>query len=642
MAQATAEVFEFPAGGIADFYMEDHEIEALEREEAKQEFGSSGIATFEPIAKRMASYGRFGDDTVAHVETGELVVPKALIDDNPRLRDSIFSHLRELGIEDPERYVVGSGVNSINPETGMPEFFNPFKAIKKVFRGVKKAASKIAKGVKKTVKKVAKVIKKVAPVVLPIALSFTPLGAIYGAALGSGIGTLIQGGSLKDALKSAAIAGASGAVFKGLGNKFSGKGTFMEGVAKEAANPVARLSETATNFAKGDLFGSFSGVPKDPSLAAEQAAADTAVGTADKAALTAEQAAADATNLQGQYAQGAGTTATDAGTALQTVPPGSDDFIRDPKIYEALTGKLPTSQNLSVGDFGPGSGPTFGADAALAESSRSLGQADSLLGADAALAESSQLLGAPPSPPPTMLERLQSAGETAGDYLFRGGESKAAIDAAASTARQDAIKKSIADSVAGGLSAKDPAVVAKALKAGEAAAAAAGPGLLATFGPTAALAGAGLYAAGAFTPQEPEDAATLEELQAAMGPTGEQLLAQDPDRYGNLQGGIKFVAGPAPTTDYTQGIPNNVFLNPFIRPVQPAAKGGEIFPRRVGGIMPDEGTPGKDSVRAMLMPGEFVMTTKAVKGLGDGDNNKGINRMYDMMRSLEAKGKAMA
>jgi hypothetical protein len=44
----------------------------------------------------------------------------------------------------------------------------------------------------------------------------------------------------------------------------------------------------------------------------------------------------------------------------------------------------------------------------------------------------------------------------------------------------------------------------------------------------------------------------------------------------------------------------------------------------------------------MLMPGEFVMTTNAVKGLGDGDNNKGISRMYDMMRGLEAKGKAMA
>ena len=170
----------------------------------------------------------------------------------------------------------------------------------------------------------------------------------------------------------------------------------------------------------------------------------------------------------------------------------------------------------------------------------------------------------------------------------------------------------------------------------------AGPGLTRTFLPGAAVGAAGLYAAGGFDRQEPEDEPTLAELQAAMGPTGEQLLAQDPDRYGNLQGGIDFVAGPAPTTDYTQGIPNNMFLNPFIRPVQPAAKGGEIFPRRVGGIMPNEGTPGKDSVRAMLMPGEFVMTTNAVKGLGDGDNNKGINRMYDMMRSLEAKGKAMA
>ena len=58
--------------------------------------------------------------------------------------------------------------------------------------------------------------------------------------------------------------------------------------------------------------------------------------------------------------------------------------------------------------------------------------------------------------------------------------------------------------------------------------------------------------------------------------------------------------------------------------------------------MPNEGTPGKDSVRAMLMPGEFVMTTDAVKGMGDGNNEKGINRMYDMMRNLESRGKAMA
>ena len=72
------------------------------------------------------------------------------------------------------------------------------------------------------------------------------------------------------------------------------------------------------------------------------------------------------------------------------------------------------------------------------------------------------------------------------------------------------------------------------------------------------------------------------------------------------------------------------------------AEGGEIFPRRTGGIMPDEGVPNEDSVRAMLMPGEFVMTTDAVKGLGNGDNDQGIRKMYDMMRGLEARGRAMA
>ena len=87
-------------------------------------------------------------------------------------------------------------------------------------------------------------------------------------------------------------------------------------------------------------------------------------------------------------------------------------------------------------------------------------------------------------------------------------------------------------------------------------------------------------------------------------------------------------------------------VNPFRRPSYGlpvlAAEGGEIFPRRVGGIMPDEGVPGKDSVRAMLMPGEFVMTTDAVRGLGNGNNDQGIRNMYDMMRGLEAKGRAMA
>jgi hypothetical protein len=55
--------------------------------------------------------------------------------------------------------------------------------------------------------------------------------------------------------------------------------------------------------------------------------------------------------------------------------------------------------------------------------------------------------------------------------------------------------------------------------------------------------------------------------------------------------------------------------------------------------MPDEGIPGKDSVRAMLMPGEFVMTTDAVKGMGDGNLRRGIQNMYGVMANLERKGR---
>ena len=80
----TAEKFEeliVPEGGIADFVGTEEEVEAMEAEDAKKEFGEAGIAEFSDVAKRMAGYGRFGDDTLAHVETGELIIPLALIED---------------------------------------------------------------------------------------------------------------------------------------------------------------------------------------------------------------------------------------------------------------------------------------------------------------------------------------------------------------------------------------------------------------------------------------------------------------------------------------------------------------------------------------------------------------------------------
>ena len=61
------------------------------------------------------------------------------------------------------------------------------------------------------------------------------------------------------------------------------------------------------------------------------------------------------------------------------------------------------------------------------------------------------------------------------------------------------------------------------------------------------------------------------------------------------------------------------------------------FPRRNGGIDPSEGSGKKDDVPAMLMAGEFVLTKDAVRGLGDGNQRKGIQRAYNMMDNLEAR-----
>jgi len=558
MAQATAEVFEFPAGGIADFYMEDHEIEALEREEAAQEFGSSGIATFEPIATRMASYGRYGDDTVAHVETGELIVPKALIDDNPKLRDSIFSHLRELGVEDPERYVVGSGANSINPDTGMPEFF-----LKKIFKGVKKAGSKLVKGVSKALKGVTSIIKKAAPVIIPFALNaaFPGLGAIYSGALGAGIGTLVQGGSIKDAFKNALIGGAIGGATAGvqgaMGAKAAGKtisqGAFDE-IAKQAS--FSNLQTAGQQLATGQ-FGQagLDAVQMSPDAFAEYSP-DKLVGEVAKEATTVPA------------------TTTDAAVGMSKPPL-----------------------------------PSMSGDPAA------LGLPDPAVGTYNQLATTQPVGGVNLSGEPTgFIDTLKGYGETAMDY---GG--KAMDFLTGGTPADTDIYKLAGEKMA---AAKQAGLTLSSDAAIKSATAELTPGIIRTFGPTAALAGAGLYAAGGL--DQGDDGPSDEELMAQLGPTGYELYKANEAKYG--------VAGSTPMLSQGQ----------YSVPTLFKADGGGVFPRRVGGIMPDEGTPGKDSVKAMLMPGEFVMTTNAVKGLGDGDNEKGINRMYDMMRGLEAKGKAMA
>lgn len=67
-----------------------------------------------------AEYGREGDDTIAHVSTGERVIPPGVLGKD--LSKKIDNKMEAMGL-DPDRYIVGSEKNSINPATGQPEFF---------------------------------------------------------------------------------------------------------------------------------------------------------------------------------------------------------------------------------------------------------------------------------------------------------------------------------------------------------------------------------------------------------------------------------------------------------------------------------------------------------------------------------------
>jgi len=155
-----------------------------------------------------------------------------------------------------------------------------------------------------------------------------------------------------------------------------------------------------------------------------------------------------------------------------------------------------------------------------------------------------------------------------------------------------------------------------------------GPSMIRAFGPAAALGTAGAAAAGFFSApkEEPEE----ERLGV------EEYYEQDEDRYGLSTFNPKNRSIPG----FNFSAPR-LAQGPFVT-VSPYEDGGQVFPRRNGGIMPNEGIPNQDSVRAMLMPGEFVMTTDAVRGLGGGSLNNGINNMYDMMRNLESRGRAFA
>jgi hypothetical protein len=160
-----------------------------------QNFARGGIAE---AARLVASQGRNGDTMLAHITPAEMRLLKSR-----------------------------GGSGTINPVTGLPEFWNPFKAIGKLVTGVGKAVVNTVKNVVGAVKSVLK--SPIGRIVATIGLSmmlgpavmsvFPSLGAATAAGtmgltaagsavvggLSSGLVAAAAGDNLKDVLRSAAL-----------------------------------------------------------------------------------------------------------------------------------------------------------------------------------------------------------------------------------------------------------------------------------------------------------------------------------------------------------------------------------------------------------------------------------------------------
>lgn len=603
-----------------------------------QGFAKGGIAE---AAQLVAGRGRYGDTMLAHITPEEA-----------RL-------LRSRG---------GSG--TINPETGLPEFFKKFfKKVAKV-SGLASVVKAVNKAVKPVVKKVlASPIGRMA-----VTIGLTMVGVPPPVA--SALVTKAAGGSWKDAFKAAAVSYLAGPSSP-LANTIGRATPFLNSLSQTNPALVAGIRSGLTSTGASLLTGSSlkeavtAGVTSGLATGIQASRASAAFDRASEAtaadALDAGKATPESSLLPGQAAPEANliarplTPADAFGTvtapAAAGTAPVSGGYGLGPDAYSlapptpsaAPYGLQPSAFDLSSGMADSGFGvraPTMapaGAPAAPASQFAEFLPSTAQPGAG----------GSPPVDDRSMYQKAK-------DFMFPSKPTDAQISAEADK---------IYDTYGGKMSYGD--AIKRATDSLT-------PGIIAQYGPSVA-AGLGVMAlTGGFKPKEAEQLPMAERISQ---PIEVPLSLQKPmqnlpgviyDDQGNIIGSQPFNPATSATRDMrptevnTPGImslplpPNympppsspTMGMGPVQQPFntssmytnlrQPQrynaggiagfARGG--YPRRIGQIA-GPGTETSDDIPAMLSDGEFVMTARAVRGAGNGSRREGAKKMYAMMHQLE-------
>jgi hypothetical protein len=536
----------FDAGLFAALNIALDELRGPESMLPPQGFAKGGIASLNPMAREMAEAGRYGDTMLAHISPVEAQI------------------LRRYG---------GSG--TINPMTGMPEFF-----LKKMFKKLGKAVKKFANTT------IGKIVIGTALFMVAGPAAAAMLGASAGGAAAAGISgfvsgagtSLLAGGNLKDSLKAGAIGGITAGVSKGVMNRM---GTPAAAAAPEIAQQPLRPLDLSVP--RGDAL------PLQ-SISPTQAAVNIPPGGIGSLPVATGPTADSFTprlTLQDTLAQASRVTAP--------IQPSASSGIGFPRTT-AAPGTLSSGTTVDLG----------------------------------ALDRASPTLKTPGFTPRA---EVAATGGSAPRNLLQQGIDKLSpgrFDAAAQKAGEKAFKDTFAqyggDRLVQGTDAFATAIT-KANEAKAAAIASNTPGVFRQYAPLAAT-GLGIMAlAGGFDEEEIAPPEGFEDM-GGIG-AGEKLLAENPQKYGANYGGVFTTAISPQYNPYT-------FVPP---PVRTAAKGGSMdkeFPRKTGPIN-GPGTGTSDDIPAMLSDGEFVFTAKAVRGMGNGSRRAGAKKMYALMRKLEGR-----
>lgn len=602
-----------------------------------QGFAKGGLAD---AAEALRQKGRGGDTILAHINPEEAMILKAM-----------------------------GGSGTINPATGLMEFkgggFNPVKAVGNAFKAVGNAVkSVVASPVGKIVATVA-LTAALGPGGLAIGgtlgagagLAATAMAYAIPAAIASGAVSLAGGSNLQTALRESVVAGVSGGVFGGL----SGAGGLLNRVVPSLGTGF--LNTAVSGLGAGTIAGLASGQK---------------FGDALKTGALAGVAAGGISALSGQSAFGtetpAGAPIVDKSTAYT---PGDVSASQITETGGSIAGPSSVSGTAPVGSanqFGGlrYTGEPYQVGLRAPTGSEGIGSLSPSLPSAA---------GAPSVPTPGS---YQPAGfmDRAGAFFKSPSLSSFSdmIIPPSPTPEQLMNSDIFKQAVSQGAPFSTAMSMAKE---------ALSPGMIAKYGPAVGLGIGALSLGGGFQSQPATPPGLVERDAQGNVITGEDLIAQDPSRYivQNLQG-VNY--GPGGSIDFTRGsttpaygmssqVPtpaygmqnptytppmsaasqtpgvginqpyntaaNYNFMNssPYYQPQRFYNMGGPVmgyeqggFPRKMGHIE-GPGTGTSDSIPAMLSDGEFVLTAKAVKGIGNGSRRAGAKKLYRMMHAMEKK-----